>query len=175
MGSTRKRYARTVMVVQGNAFHPRDPVICFTNKDYEGTLPHQVDPMVISLIAIDYKIEKVLIDQGSFTNVEIRGTTEIETMFGVGASVRTIPVSYTAASYNIIIGQPTLNRLRAIVSTPHLYMKYPIENEVGVIKVDQKIDRQCYKDSLRVGHRPTNYEGASNSQAFVNFLDLDLH
>ncbi|RDX76165.1 hypothetical protein CR513_43869, partial [Mucuna pruriens] len=124
----------------------RDPVICFTNEDYEGTPPHQDDPMVISLIVVDYKIERVLIDQGSFANVlhwptfqklglstfcleecsgtlfgfvgeqvEIRGMMEIKILFGVGASVRSIPVTYivvnTWAFYNMIIGCPTLNRL----------------------------------------------------------------
>lgn len=27
-------------------------------------------------------------------------------------------------SYNILLGRPTLNRIRAIVSTPHLAMKF---------------------------------------------------
>ncbi|RDX85408.1 hypothetical protein CR513_33411, partial [Mucuna pruriens] len=52
------------------ASRPRDLVICFSNEYYKGTLPHQDDPMVISLIAVDYKIERVLVDQGSSTNVK---------------------------------------------------------------------------------------------------------
>ncbi|RDX69374.1 hypothetical protein CR513_51518, partial [Mucuna pruriens] len=64
-----KRYARVVMAVQGSNLRPRDPVICFTGEDYEGTSPHQDDPMVISLITVDYKIERVLIDHGSSVNV----------------------------------------------------------------------------------------------------------
>ncbi|RDX68853.1 hypothetical protein CR513_52098, partial [Mucuna pruriens] len=31
--------------------------------------PHQDDPMVISIVATDYKIERVLVDQGSSTNI----------------------------------------------------------------------------------------------------------
>ncbi|RDX62236.1 hypothetical protein CR513_59450, partial [Mucuna pruriens] len=49
-----------------------DSIICFTDEDYEGTLPYQDNPMVLSLIAVDYKIERVLIGKGSSTNVFYR-------------------------------------------------------------------------------------------------------
>ncbi|RDX95427.1 hypothetical protein CR513_22056, partial [Mucuna pruriens] len=87
-----------IMAIQGSTLRPRDPVICFTDEDYKGTLPHQNDPMVISLIVANYKIERILIEQGSSVTsqcskkwnspplVEIRGTMEIETIFGVGAN-----------------------------------------------------------------------------------------
>ncbi|RDY10916.1 hypothetical protein CR513_04488, partial [Mucuna pruriens] len=96
--------------------------------------------------------------------VEIRGTVEIEVVSGVGPSARTILVSYTFvntwAFYNMIIGRHTLYRLRAVVSTLHLCMKC-------------LVGKECYEDNLRVGRRPISYDGANNSQAFVNFLDLD--
>ncbi|RDY10405.1 hypothetical protein CR513_05073, partial [Mucuna pruriens] len=168
--SARKSYVRVVMAVQGNA------------------------PCLRVLITR----LKVLIDQGSSTNVlywstfqklglptssleecsetlfrfigervEIRGIMEIEIVFGVGASARTILVSYkmvnTWASYNIVIRWSTLNRLRVAVSTPHLCMKYPIGKGVGVIKADKKITYRCYEKSLRVGRRLVDYEGPSNS------------
>ncbi|RDX57907.1 hypothetical protein CR513_62815, partial [Mucuna pruriens] len=100
--------------------------------------------------------------------VEIRGTVEIETVFEIGTNARAILVTYivvnTWASYNMII-----DRLRVVVPTPHLYMKYPVGMSVGVIK----IARQCYEDNLRVGHKPTDYEEANNGRASINFLDLD--
>ncbi|RDX73337.1 hypothetical protein CR513_47075, partial [Mucuna pruriens] len=67
------------------------------------------------------------------------------------------------------MGRPALNRLEAVVSTPHLCMEYPIGREIGVFWVDQKAARKCYEDSLRVGSRPSDDEGV-----VVNFLDLDL-
>ncbi|RDX95256.1 hypothetical protein CR513_22254, partial [Mucuna pruriens] len=48
---------------------PKGPDHMFTDEDYKGTSPHQDDPMVILLIVTYYKIERVLIDQGSFANV----------------------------------------------------------------------------------------------------------
>ncbi|RDX96125.1 hypothetical protein CR513_21255, partial [Mucuna pruriens] len=82
------------------------------------------EPMVISVVARQYKIERVLIDQGSSANilywttaqklgvrdltkcegvlygfagerVPIKGTVEIETTFGDKNGARTIPVTYT--------------------------------------------------------------------------------
>ncbi|RDX80116.1 hypothetical protein CR513_39368, partial [Mucuna pruriens] len=37
-----------------------------TALDYEGTVPHQDDPMLLSIV---YKVERVLIDQESLANV----------------------------------------------------------------------------------------------------------
>ncbi|RDX62672.1 hypothetical protein CR513_58973, partial [Mucuna pruriens] len=92
----------------------------------------------------------------------IKGTIELETIFREDSGVRRIPVLYTVvdvgASYNIILGRPTLNRLGAIVSTYHLCMKFPVGREVESVWADSRVARRCYKDSLRarVGHqKPT--------------------
>lgn len=54
-------------------------------------------------------------------------------------------------SYNILIGRPSLNTLGAIVSTPHLTMKFP-SNTRSIITVhaDQKTIRECYMTSLKL-------------------------
>ncbi|RDX77152.1 hypothetical protein CR513_42777, partial [Mucuna pruriens] len=56
-----------------------------------------------------------------------------------GLSIKIVPLKFTVinaqASYNIILGQPTLNQLRIVVSTFHLCMKYPIGDQVGTIRV----------------------------------------
>ncbi|RDX76567.1 hypothetical protein CR513_43427, partial [Mucuna pruriens] len=90
--------------------HLGDLVISFSKADYNDMLPHQDDPMVISIVATEYKVER--------------------------------------ASYNIILGRPTLNQLRAIVSTPHLCMKYLVVDRIGVVWLDQLITRWHYKASL---------------------------
>ena len=48
------------------------------------------------------------------------------------------------SAYNIIIGRPTLNRLKAIMSTYHLMMKFPTENEIAIMLGDQLMARMCY-------------------------------
>ncbi|KAK2998712.1 hypothetical protein RJ639_022649 [Escallonia herrerae] len=53
------------------------------------------------------------------------------------------------SAYNAILGRPALNQLQAMVSTYHLKMKFPIENEIGEVKGDQPTARQCYVTSCR--------------------------
>ncbi|RDX63413.1 hypothetical protein CR513_58164, partial [Mucuna pruriens] len=64
----RKRYANSVMTVQASATHPKDPY-SFSDDDYEGMISHQDDPMIISVVAVEFKVEKVLVDQESSTNI----------------------------------------------------------------------------------------------------------
>ncbi|XP_020222112.1 uncharacterized protein LOC109804693 [Cajanus cajan] len=62
--------------------------------------------------------------------VDTRGTIDLYTYFGDNQG-RRIKVRYVVVqantSYNILLGRPSLNKLRAIVSTPHLAMKFPTE------------------------------------------------
>jgi hypothetical protein len=39
-------------------------------------------------------------------------------------------------AYNAIIGQLTLNNMKAVISTNHLKMKFPIVNGVGEVRED---------------------------------------
>ena len=48
------------------------------------------------------------------------------------------------SAYNIIVGRPTLNRLKAITSTYHLMMKFPTEKGIAVMLGDQSMARMCY-------------------------------
>ena len=56
-------------------------------------------------------------------------------------------VDYPSA-YNVIIGHPTLNRLRAVTSTYHLLVRFPAENGIGEIRGDQAMARECYLTSV---------------------------
>ncbi|RDX73390.1 Retrovirus-related Pol polyprotein, partial [Mucuna pruriens] len=165
------------------------PVVTFDDRDLKLGPPTQDELMVISVIVADYKVERVLIDQGSSANilywsafekmglqhlnasqgalygfagecVPIKGTVELSTIFGEGATAKTIPVMYTVinaeASYNIIVGRPALNRLGAIVSTYHLCSVW----------ADSRLARRCYEDSLKIGSGPL--------EPAVHTLDFDL-
>ena len=52
------------------------------------------------------------------------------------------------SSYNEIIGRPTLNRWKAIMSTYCLKVKFPIEQGIGEVKGDQVLNRECYQAIL---------------------------
>ena len=48
------------------------------------------------------------------------------------------------SSYNVILGRPTLNRLKAVTSTYCLKVKFPTPNGIGQICGDQLLDKECY-------------------------------
>jgi hypothetical protein len=52
------------------------------------------------------------------------------------------------SAYNVIIGRPTLNKLRAVTSTYHLLVRFPTEHGIEELKGDQATARECYFASL---------------------------
>ncbi|KAF3526201.1 hypothetical protein F2Q69_00047609 [Brassica cretica] len=48
------------------------------------------------------------------------------------------------ASYNIIMGTPRLNAMRAIPSTYHLCLKFPTPNRIEVIWGNPRVSQVCY-------------------------------
>ncbi|XP_068483297.1 uncharacterized protein [Phaseolus vulgaris] len=87
--------------------------------------------------------------------VDTKGYIDLYTTFGEEDGLhKTINVRYllvnAQTSYNILLGRPSINRLKAIVSTPHLAMKFPSANhDIATIHVDQKTARECYVASLK--------------------------
>ncbi|KAK3003655.1 hypothetical protein RJ639_018697 [Escallonia herrerae] len=55
----------------------------------------------------------------------------------------------SAPTYNAILGQTTLNQLRAVVSTYHMKMKFLTKNGVREVKGDQVVAREYYMVSCR--------------------------
>jgi len=87
--------------------------------------------------------------------VGTKGYIELYTTFSEGKNTRTIKIRYLVidanTSYNILLGRPSINRLMAIVSTPHLAMKFLSRTrDILTVHVDQKEARECYAESLRV-------------------------
>jgi len=87
--------------------------------------------------------------------VDTRGYIDLFTTFGDDYLSKTINIRYLLVnantSYNILLGRPSINRLKAIVLTPHLAMKFPFVNgDIATVHVDQKTTRECYVASLKV-------------------------
>jgi len=53
----------------GRPDHPLKPNLCSTGSDLEDVVPHKDDLVVISVVIVGRKVHKVLIDQGSSTDV----------------------------------------------------------------------------------------------------------
>ena len=49
-----------------------------------------------------------------------------------------------SSSYNAIIGRTTLNSWKAVTSTYHLSVKFPMEYGIGQAQGDQLATRECY-------------------------------
>ena len=67
--SQRKKYARSVMAVETFEDHSPDVDITFTKEDLRDVVPHDNDPIVISLVTAGRKVHRVLVDQGSSADV----------------------------------------------------------------------------------------------------------
>ncbi|RDX91486.1 hypothetical protein CR513_26526, partial [Mucuna pruriens] len=117
----RKRYSQLVLAVQERSTKRQDPQIMFSDEDYK--------------VIADYKVETVLVDQGSLANilfwpafqkmdfsksnleaweqVEIRGVINLETTVGTSSKTKVEKIRFTVinapTSYNVILGRPTLN------------------------------------------------------------------
>ncbi|KAK3025048.1 hypothetical protein RJ639_044799 [Escallonia herrerae] len=59
------------------------------------------------------------------------------------------------SAYNVILGQTALNQLKVVVSTYHMKMKFPTEHDIGEVKGDQVVARQCYMASCRTKSNET--------------------
>jgi len=86
--------------------------------------------------------------------VEVRGYLELRTTFTDGTTSRTESIRYLVvnanSAYNILLGRPALNRLRAVASTCHMKMKLPdLSGRVIVINSDQEEARKCYENTLK--------------------------
>ena len=77
------------------------------------------------------------------------GTIDLPVNFGTPGGIEVTHImSFLVVdqpyTYNIIIGHPTLNRLKAITSTYHMMMKFPTEKGIAIMLGDQSMARMCY-------------------------------
>jgi len=92
----------------------------------------------------------------SCERVDMRVYIDLYTTFGEGKYLCThIKLRYLLVnantSYNILLGWSPINRLGAIISTPHLAMKFPFSSDdIVIVQVDQKVARERYVARLKV-------------------------
>jgi len=87
--------------------------------------------------------------------VELHGHLELRTTFTEGVASRTENIMYLVvnapSAYNVLLGRPTLNRLRAVASTRHMKMKLPnLGGKMIIIKSDQKEAKRYYENNLKM-------------------------
>jgi len=110
--------------------------------------------------------------------VDTKRYVDLHTRFGEPhRGQKTISVRYIVVdvniSYNALLGQPSLNKLGAIVSTLHLAMKFPSDRgTVATVYADQKTASECYVASLKMKSIETIAK-RNVAQRMVAMTDLD--
>ncbi|XP_072062158.1 uncharacterized protein [Arachis hypogaea] len=118
--------------------------------------------------------------------VPIMGSVWLQTTLGEHPLSKTCDIQYLVVDYfspyNLILGRPFLNKFGAIVSTVHLCVKFPLQDDhVVTIHGDHKEARHCYNVSMKFQNHSkqqvnnvdlTNGKSISNDelQAITTFL-----
>ena len=55
----------------------------------------------------------------------------------------------TPSAYNMLMGRPSLNAIKAIPFAYHMMTKFPTSSEVGMVRGDQRVARECYSTSVK--------------------------
>ena len=53
------------------------------------------------------------------------------------------------SAYNMLLGRPSLNAIKAIPSAYHMMIKFPTVSGVGMVRGDQRLARECYSASMK--------------------------
>ncbi|GKU97609.1 hypothetical protein SLEP1_g10736 [Rubroshorea leprosula] len=186
----RKAYARQVMTVNKNMplKRPFEEVewentpITFSPADYKRAdrepdvmMPH-ADPFVATVHIGNHNINKLnpsLLQKHErpiyeFDNqpIPVEGVITFPIYVGSEPCFRMTSISFLVvkmeSAFNAILGKATLCELKAVISQPYLYMKFPTPQGVGVLKGNQKMARACYQDTFKkqtmsipdIEHRP---------------------
>ncbi|GKV08872.1 hypothetical protein SLEP1_g20443 [Rubroshorea leprosula] len=85
--------------------------------------------------------------------VPVEGVITLPIYVGSEPRFRMASVSFLVvkmeSAFNAILGRATLCELKAVISQPHLCMKFPTPQGVGVLKGNQRMARTCYQDTFK--------------------------
>ena len=102
------------------------------------------------------RLKKVSSPLYSFTGeaVPVAGSVQLPITLGtdphnITRQANFMVVKAPSAAYNMILGRPLLNDMRAVVSSCYLLMKFPTLTGVGQVRGDQKKARTCYVSSTK--------------------------
>ncbi|XP_073121471.1 uncharacterized protein [Henckelia pumila] len=126
------------------------------NVLFKGTL----DQMKIE----GFELEPISTPLYGFTGHAIQPLGQIFLPVSMGNDPRRVikMVNFTMAdapsSYNGILGRPTMKDFRDVASTYHQKLKFPVGREVGMLRGDQRVARQCYEGVVHEEGKKTRVE-----------------
>ena len=71
-------------------------------------------------------------------------------------------------TYNVLLGRPSFNAIKAIPSAYHMVIKFPTTNGVGMVRGDQRVARECYSTSMKQKTVDNIYVGELDMRDEVN-------
>ena len=82
----------------------------------------------------------------------MKEVVKVRAQVSMDALVQQMESSFTAevlhfplpSAYNMLLGRPSLNSIRAIPSAYHMVVKFPTKNKVEMVRGDQRLARECY-------------------------------
>ncbi|XP_075478965.1 uncharacterized protein LOC142519828 [Primulina tabacum] len=113
----------------------------------------------------EYQLEAVETALFGFSGHAVypEGEITLPLTLGTGDLRKTVMTIFTVvdapSSYNIILGRPAMNEMRAMASTYHHKIKFPVGGQVGEVKGDQPSSRRCYGETVRVDQKKEKREG----------------
>ncbi|XP_027155690.1 uncharacterized protein LOC113780842 [Coffea eugenioides] len=103
--------------------------------------------------------------------VHPEGMVSLMVTVGRHPRCRTIPVNFAVVKadspYNMLIGRPTLNALRAVYSTYHLSFKFPTPAGVAEVSSDVSTARECYLATIQAAVTPRTASKAEEKRPAV--------
>ncbi|XP_073031274.1 uncharacterized protein [Primulina eburnea] len=91
------------------------------------------------------------------------GEIALPLTLAMGDLRKTVMTTFTVvdapSSYNVILGRPAMNEMKAVASSYHQKIKFPMQGQVGEVKGDQPSSRRCYGETVRVDQKKARREG----------------
>ncbi|XP_075478820.1 uncharacterized protein LOC142519673 [Primulina tabacum] len=112
----------------------------------------------------EYRLEAVETALFGFAGhvVYLEGEITLPLTLGTEDLRKTVVTIFTVvdapSSYNIILGRPTMNEMRAVASTYHQKIKFPVRGQVEEVKGDQPSSRKYYGETVRVDQKKARRE-----------------
>ena len=143
-----------------------DTAITFSDLDLEGCQHPHDDPLVIRAVVANKtihrgpcrqweKLEPVSTHLRGFSGEKVLplGSIQLVLTFGDPPCQATTTVRFlivdAPSAYNVLLGRPYLNAIKAILSAYHMVIKFPTINGVGMVRGDQRVARECYSASMK--------------------------
>ncbi|KAL0405963.1 UNVERIFIED_CONTAM: hypothetical protein Slati_3910200 [Sesamum latifolium] len=139
------------------------PLIQFYQEERRRPKTQGNDALVIIALLANYEIERVFIDSGSSTDILFGEAYDQMQLRDIPLKTAALPCTAShericllkflvvdiPSAYNVILERPTLNAFRAVISTYHMKIKFPVIGGVGEAQVNTLQACKCYVEAIK--------------------------